>query len=622
MKKHFTIWIAISLHLLLLQTFAEQTSSQFPHPGDYVKNECLIKFLPGTDKTVIDSISSRSKFTVLAYYPHGRFFRVRLISSQNILAFSKQLTQYSEVELAQPDYFTSTSIYTTDSLVPAYLNTGNTVSTKVNLPLSLDTSRPALADIITAIIDGGVAFENYQNYKKAQALSHARFSKGYNFVLFNEHPIDDNGNGTLAATIIANHIKNTSDSLSSEKNTSIMPVKVTDKDGIGRTSTLVEGILYAVIGGADILTINARSHDSPLLKQAIIQAHNHGVTIICAAGNIISPEQHTFPAAYNQYCIAVSATSVPPVQASSVPNADYIDLNTSGEILYQNPDPYGFSTVQGVTVATAQVAATAVSLMLSGINGSDRIRQALEQTCLDIPPRGWDRQTGWGTLDIHKALQFFPKPEHDLQVSNIKVSPWCIKGERLQTITTVENQGTFEHEFLISLSDSKSSRILASGSGSLKPQQTGQFVLEWNTAQATEGTHLLCVSATIPGDEDPADNMLYTKVFVAEDKRDVEISGVELKKQPEKNSFLATVQIKNSGTYNEIINVQVRNQSGALLGQKNIQICAQCIMFLPVQCQFETDTALKELEISIETADLQECNLTNNRVTCPITFSE
>lgn len=620
MKKHPTIWIAISAHLLLLQIFAEQSSSQFTLPGDYVKNECLIKFLPGTEKTVIDSISSRSKFTVLAHYPHGRFFRVRITSNQNALAFSEQITQYPEVELAQPDYLTSTRLYSTDTLIPACLNTGNTVSTKVNLSLSLDTSRSAAAGVITGIIDGGVAFKNYENYKKAHALSNTRFFKGYNFVSFDEHPIDDNGNGTLAATIIANYIKNISDSISPANHTSIMPVKVTDKNGIGRTSALVEGILYAVNNGADILTINAHSHDSPLLKHAIIQAHNHGMTIICAAAKTTGPEQHSFPAAYNQYCIAVSTTS--DTQASSVPHADYIDLSTSGKILYQNPDPYGYSTVQGVTVATAQVAATAVVLMLSGINGSDRIRQALEQTCLDIPPRGWDRQTGWGILDIHKALQLFPKPEHDLQVSNIKVSPWCIKGERLQTITTVKNQGTFEHEFLISLSDSENNRILASGSGSLKPQQTGQFVLEWNTAQATEGTHLLCVSATIHGDEDPADNMLYTNVLVAEDKRDVEISGVELKKQPGKNSFLATVQIKNSGTYNEIIDVRVQDQSGALLGQMNIQICAQCIMFLPVQCQFETDTALKELDISIETADLQECNLTNNRVTCPLIFSE
>jgi hypothetical protein len=297
-------------------------------------------------------------------------------------------------------------------------------------------------------------------------------------------------------------------------------------------------------------------------------------------------------------------------------------LSAPGEILFHNVDPAGYSRAQGTSIAAAQVTATAVLLKISGIDGSDRIRQALEQSCIDKPPRGWDWQTGWGMLDAQKTPQFFPRPAHDIQVTSFKVSPWCIKGELLQTITTVRNQGTFEHDISLTLSDIRTSRILATASGSLKPHQSSQFIMEWNTAYDTAGTHLVFVSANISGDEDPADNIQYKDVFVAEDKRDVEISGVEFKKRPEKNNFLANIQIRNSGTYNEIIHIRVQNASGAILGQKDTQICAQCIMFIPVQCQLDSEPAPSALVISIETADLQECNVDNNKFTCPFTISE
>ncbi len=87
-----------------------------------------------------------------------------------------------------------------------------------------------------------------------------------------------------------------------------MPIKVLDSDGSGSYADIASGIRWAADKGAQVINLSlGGSQPSSVLKDALAYAYGKGVTIVAAAGNDGS-RKLCYPAAYNDYVIAVGAT--------------------------------------------------------------------------------------------------------------------------------------------------------------------------------------------------------------------------------------------------------------------------------------------------------------------------
>lgn len=115
--------------------------------------------------------------------------------------------------------------------------------------------------------------------------------RGWDFVSQNNNPMDFHGHGTHVAGIIA--AANDGIGITGvAPNATIMPIRVLDRNGLGRISETLDGIRYAVENGADVINLSLGGNDyiSEVLE-TISWAVEQGVVVVVAAGN----ESRSFP---------------------------------------------------------------------------------------------------------------------------------------------------------------------------------------------------------------------------------------------------------------------------------------------------------------------------------------
>ncbi len=560
MKQLHTLWLCIFIAGISVMLSAQQQVLPGKSSDDFAANECLIKFKSPAPRKVIDSLGSELQFSILEYFPGGKFYRVKTPETSSVQSFIIQLLKHSEIEAAQPDYFVSVFGSSCDSTSAQKWGSGPVENGGCNIEAAQKVIDGTLSDISIGYID--VATHPYES-------------------------IADFFNGVR-----------------------VIPISIAAPDEKVRSSRLIEGIWQCIDKGYQIIAINAGSPDAPLLQHAIMKAFNRGLNIFCAASDSAAcAKKHIFPAAYNQYCLAVASHGYQGIRQKGSVGGDYIDLSAPGEIVLSKVSNL---TLCGTSVATLYVSVTAALLSAKGINGYDKIRQALEQSCFDPQPNGWDCVSGWGFLDALKAVQYFPKPDHDVMITGFKVPQWGIRGEHLQLIVTVKNQGNFIHDISLVLTDQTVSKTIATTKLTIKPDQSSQYVFQWNTEQEPQGQHFLTITAVLNGDEDDADNTQYRDVTIIDDTRDVEISGIECFCTPDEQQLNSSVQLWNKGTYTEMAIVKIEDLKGTVLGKKDTSIQPQSLLSLPIRFTSPDPGKEKLAKVSAETSDLQENDTTNN----------
>src|SRR3990172_5126660 len=303
------------------------------------------------------------------------------------------------------------------------------------------------ANVTVAVIDSGVAFEDYntslngdpQSFKIAPDLASTTFVAPWDFNQNDAHPNDDNGHGTHVAGTIAQNTNNAYGVAGVAYNARIMPVKVLDYTGNGFDDDIVEGIYHAVVNGADVINMSIGfpgSGGGPVpcseitgLNTALDYAHAQGVVRVAAAGNdggIVS-----CPAA-NPNVIAVGATGYDGAYTwysnnrtaldISAPGGDpLVDLSGDGYVdgVLQESFCYDASVLlllnlygsfcnvfnAGTSMASPHVAGTA-ALILSDAPSltPDDVRALIQSTAHDRGAPGWDANYGWGALDSAGAI--------------------------------------------------------------------------------------------------------------------------------------------------------------------------------------------------------------------------
>jgi subtilisin family serine protease len=293
-------------------------------------------------------------------------------------------------------------------------------------------------------------------YEQAPDLSGTSFVGGWDFVNQDAHPNDDNGHGTHVTGTIAQTTNNGIGVAGVAFDTTIMPVKVLNAAGSGTYQWIADGIYYAVDNGADIISMSlGGSSPSATLEAAVAYAYNNGVVVISASGN--DNGAVGYPAAYNNYVIAVGATQYDETRA---PYSNYgssldivapggntgVDQNGDGykDGVFQNtfgttPTDWGYWFYQGTSMATPHVSGVAALLLARDPTLTpDEIRDVLQSTADDLGAAGRDNEFGWGIVNAEAALRTIAKPVHLLL--NVEPSGAYSRGQSLALKVTVFNE--------------------------------------------------------------------------------------------------------------------------------------------------------------------------------------
>jgi serine protease len=287
--------------------------------------------------------------------------------------------------------------------------------------------------VTVAVVDSGVAYENYDVYARAPDLAGTSFTAGYDFVNGDAHPNDDDGHGTHVTGTIAQTTNNSLGVAGLAFGATIMPVKVLNSHGVGTVAEIADGFTWATDHGADVINFSASGGYSATVEAAVNYALSHGVVLVATSGNwganglncpaclpgviaVGATDYNTSRSYYSSYgcgrgghCLDVVA-----------PGGDTrVDLNHDGYpdgVIQQTyefacnggtPDftRFVYCPWEGTSMAAPHVSAAA-ALLLDANPGLavQQVGDCLRDTALDRGTPGYDKKYGYGLIQARAAL--------------------------------------------------------------------------------------------------------------------------------------------------------------------------------------------------------------------------
>jgi serine protease len=287
---------------------------------------------------------------------------------------------------------------------------------------------------VVAVLDTGIAYEDFGPYRKAPDFGTTVFVPGFDFVNGDDHPNDDNFHGTHVASTIAESTDNGTGVAGLCFGCALMPVKVLDQDGRGTFFAIAEGIQFAARQpGVKVINLSLGGEGfSDAIRQAVDDADRRGVTVVAAAGNDAGSSV-TFPASLPNV-LAVGAVDGRLLRAGYSNGGTALDVVAPGGdterddtgdvprqpdgrpdgVLQQTFDPRAAASgrfdefrlffVSGTSQAAAHASAAAALLVRQGITDPATVRLALTSTAEDLGPPGRDDGYGHGLIRPAAAL--------------------------------------------------------------------------------------------------------------------------------------------------------------------------------------------------------------------------
>lgn len=334
------------------------------------------------------------------------------------LTLAQKLLQHPAVASAEPNYYRYAHFTPNDTYFSYQWH-----FPLIQLPQAWDQTTGS--GVTVAVVDTGVAYENYDSYYQAPDLAGTTFVPGYDFINDDQHPNDDESHGTHVAGTIAQTTNNNKGVAGIAFDAKIMPVKVLGNDGTGTAWQTAQGIQWATDHGADVINLSLGSASGSSVEHDAVQyAYNNGVTVVASAGNN-GTNSVGYPAAYEEV-IAVGGVRYDETLASYSDHGPALDVVAPGGDVSvdQNEDGYGDGVLQqtfnpntqdpsdfhyyffeGTSMASPHVAGAAALLIAKGVATTpDAVRTALESTAKDLGTPGHDDTYGHGLIQISDAL--------------------------------------------------------------------------------------------------------------------------------------------------------------------------------------------------------------------------
>jgi subtilisin family serine protease len=275
-------------------------------------------------------------------------------------------------------------------------------------------SRTQGEGVVVAVVDTGVDHGHPD-------LAANIVSKGYSFVNNRADGIDEQGHGTHVAGTIAAVQNNAEGVTGVAPKARILPVQVLAATGGGSLYQIAKGVKYAAdygvqnkvhvvvnmsLGGA--ATVDGVSYTTGWY------ATRKGALLVAAAGN--SNTAVGTPARWDKYYMAVSAISEKDEKANFSNYGPEISVGAPGTNIVATTPTYDvplnkfgypkfYAPLQGTSMACPVVAATCALTWSVHLDWDwKKVRTHVQQTSLDLGPKGHDVVFGHGLVQADAAL--------------------------------------------------------------------------------------------------------------------------------------------------------------------------------------------------------------------------
>lgn len=267
---------------------------------------------------------------------------------------------------------------------------------------------------------------------------------GWNFAEGSNNPWDRAGHGTHIAGIIAARTNNGVGVAGIDPLARLMPLKVLNAIGRGRSAHIAAAIHYAIANGARVINLSLGGENLSAVEQrAIAKAAQAGVVVIVAAGNlgrdttgfgmadlpgvitVAATDPDDRRAAFSNFGRAVKVAA-PGVDILSLRARDTDLIHVSGAANYREGAAtvgQDFYRVSGTSFAAAMVSGVASWLLSQRpqITGPQAARMIV-QSARDIGAPGVDALTGFGLVDARAALAADPEFRLEAAIADVDLS--------------------------------------------------------------------------------------------------------------------------------------------------------------------------------------------------------
>lgn len=422
--------------------------------ADYVPGRVIVKYKHGAPRLVRSIVQRRTKTAFAARLPTGaRALRIR--GDRSVPATIAALRKHPNVQYAVPDYVAHAADYIPNDPGFAHVAGGwqqtqwdMTGPFSMNAPLAwqeaIDAGGSGGRGVIVAVLDTGVAYQNYHKFRKAPDLHGGRFIRPYDFVDGDRHANDQNGHGTHVTMTIAEATGNGTGLTGLAYNVKVMPLRVLDAEGAGDAIAISRAIRYAAKNGAQVINMSLEFDTSvtasqiPEIVSAVRYAHRKNVVMVAASGNeadnavaypartthVISVGAITKDGCQADYSNGGSGLKlVAPGGGSDAPNTDNPADATNCHPGIDEPPIFQQTFAhdggvrhfalrgeeyEGTSMASPHVAAAAALLIASKRLGphpsANAVADRLFHTAFDLGPVGYDTRYGYGEVQPAAAL--------------------------------------------------------------------------------------------------------------------------------------------------------------------------------------------------------------------------
>lgn len=333
----------------------------------------------------------------------------------------------SEVEYAEPNYEISIDQAANDKILsndPRFEE--QWALSKISAPQAWARTKGS-SEIVVAVLDSGVEYTHvdlanniwtrpaklkpYQD----RDLGTIDDVHGYNAVMNDGDPMDENGHGTFCAGIIGAECGNNAGLCGVNWKTQIMPLRFINAGGFGYVADAVEAINYAIDrkqAGVNLRVISVSwglTEHSRALEDVIHKAYEAGILFVAASGstNTNNDASPRYPAGYNLgNVISVAATDRNDALAQfSNYGAKSVHLAAPGKDILTTALGNDYAEHSGTSLAAPVVAGVAALVLSVHPNLSvDQLRSLLLESVDKLPGLRGKVATG-GRINAAKAVR-------------------------------------------------------------------------------------------------------------------------------------------------------------------------------------------------------------------------
>ncbi|MGD8539667.1 MAG: S8 family peptidase [Candidatus Aminicenantes bacterium] len=387
----------------------------------YASNEVLVKFKSSLSENEVSSLIEVYQSQKMKKIEKLDVYRIRIPERYSVEEMVYAFDRNPDVEYAEPNYIARITATPNDTLFQeqyALHNTGQpirvpgspsgTPSADIKAPQGWEETKGSQATVI-AILDTGIDLLHPDLQSKI-------VSGGRDFVNDDFDATDDDWHGTHIAGIAAAETNNSEGIAGVAWNCRLLPVKVMHKGdpAWGYYSWIANGIRWAADEGADVINLSLGApSESAVLREALNYAKAAGVIIVASAGN--DDDTVYYPAAYDEYCVAVAATDYNDERPSWSNPGPEVDVAAPGDTIlscfptwYWGPGSYPYGYADGTSMASPHVAGLAALIKdlkpwLRPDEIMDIIRYSAEDVNSGLYP-GVDEFIGYGRINMNTAL--------------------------------------------------------------------------------------------------------------------------------------------------------------------------------------------------------------------------